>query len=100
MSALATVYGKCTAKIDFSIGYLCWALYHIADADIGSLKSLRTLFDKYLDHVLVKSEQKRMVQSIQNFELFDKKWFTIFDKALIPFGKHFCDGYNCLMLNY
>ena len=26
MSALATVYSKCTAKIDFSIGYLCWAL--------------------------------------------------------------------------
>ena len=28
----------------------------IADADIGSLKSLRTLFDKYLDHMLVKFE--------------------------------------------
>ena len=40
-----------------------------------------------------------MVQSIQNIELFDKKWFTIFDKALMPFGKHFCDGYNCLMLH-
>ena len=42
--------------------------YHIADADIGSLKSLRTLFGKYLDHMLVKSEQNRMVQSIQNFD--------------------------------
>ena len=90
MSALATVYGKCTAKIDFSIGYLYWAHryrsimvgpYHIADADIGSLKSLRTLFDKYLDHMLVKYEQNRLIQSIHNFELFDKKWFTIFDKA-------------------
>ena len=45
----------------------------IADADIGSLKSLHTLFDKYLDHMLVKFEQNRMVQTIQNFELFDKK---------------------------
>ena len=28
----------------------------IADADIGSLKSLHTLFDKYLDHMLIKFE--------------------------------------------
>ena len=27
-----------------------------ADADTGSLKSLHTLFDKYLDHMLVKFE--------------------------------------------
>ena len=27
---------------------------NIADADIGSLKSVLTLFDKYLDHMLVK----------------------------------------------
>ena len=46
----------------------------IADADIKSLKSLHTLFDKYLDHMLVQFEQYRMVQTIQNFELFDKKW--------------------------
>ena len=26
---------------------------NIVDADIGSLKSLHTLFDKYLDHMLV-----------------------------------------------
>ena len=30
------------------------------------------LFDKYLDHMLVKLEQNRMVHNIQNFELFDK----------------------------
>ena len=29
----------------------------IADADIRSLKSLHTLFDKYLDHMLVKFEK-------------------------------------------
>ena len=74
MSALATIYSKCTAKIDFPIRYF---MLHIADADIGSLKSLHTLFDKYLDHMLVKFEQNRMVQSIQNFELFDQKLFTI-----------------------
>ena len=60
----------------------------IAEADIGSLKSLHTLFDKYLDHMLVKFERKnRMVRTIQNFELFDQKWLTIFDKVLMPFWK-------------
>ena len=29
----------------------------VANADIGSLKSLHTLFDKYLDHMLKKFEQ-------------------------------------------
>ena len=48
----------------------------IADTDIERLKSLHTLFDKYLDHMLVKFEKKnRMVQTIQNIEssieLFD-----------------------------
>ena len=40
------------------------------------------LFDKYLDHVLVKFEQNRMIQNIQNFDLFGKKWLAIFEKAL------------------
>ena len=39
--------------------------------------------------MLVKFEQNRMVQTIQNFELFDKKWLTIFDKVLTPFWKTF-----------
>ena len=61
-----------------------------------SLKSLHTLFEKYLDHMLVEFEQNRMVQTLQNFELFDqqkkkkkKKWATIFDKVLTPFSKTF-----------
>ena len=59
MSALATVArksfnGKFTAKIKFSDRVVHVT---IADADIGSLKSLHTLFDKYLDHMLVKFEQ-------------------------------------------
>ena len=87
MSALATVAGKIfngkfTAKIDFPIGYF---YITIADADIGSLKSLHTLFDKYLDHMLVKFKPNRMVRTIQNFELYDKKWLTIFDNVLTPF---------------
>ena len=64
MSALATVAGKSyngkfTAKIDFPIGYVT-----MADTDIESLKSLQILFDKYLNHMLVKFEQNRMVQTI------------------------------------
>ena len=77
MSALATYSANVLQKLIFRLGILC---YHIADADIGSLKSLHTLFDKYLDHMLVKFEQNRVVRSIQNFELFDKKWFTILTK--------------------
>ena len=44
-----------------------------ADADIKSLKSLQTLFDKFLDHMSVKFQQNRMVRTIQIFVLFDKK---------------------------
>ena len=89
MSALATVAGKSfngkfTANIDFPLGYFTLDPT-IADADIGSLKSLHTLFDKYLEHMLVKFEQNRMVPTIQNFELFRKKWLIIFDKVLMPF---------------
>ena len=54
MSASATVY---TANVLQFFGWVFYVRpYHIADADIGSLKSLHTLFDKYLDHMLVKSE--------------------------------------------
>ena len=45
----------------------------VTNADIGSLKSLHTLFDKDLDHMMVKFEQNCMVQTTRNFELFDKK---------------------------
>ena len=44
-----------------------------ANADIRSLKSLHTLFNKYLDHKLVKFQQNCMVQTTRNFEPFDKK---------------------------
>ena len=62
MSALATARtsfnGKFTAKKRFSD-----RTFYVttADADTGSLKSFHTLFAKYLDHMLVKCEQNRMV---------------------------------------
>ena len=35
---------------------------------MGSLKSLQTSFDKYLDQMLVKFEQNRMIRTTENFE--------------------------------
>ena len=62
--------GKFTAKIDF----LAWVFYiTIADADIGSLLVSPYIFDKHLYYMLIKFEQNRMVQTIQIFELFQKK---------------------------
>ena len=49
----------------------------VANAYIGSLNSLHTLFDKYLDNMLVKFEQNCMVQTRRNVELFDKKPFFL-----------------------
>ena len=50
----------------------------ITDTDMKNLKSLHTLFDKYVDHILVKFEQYPKAWNIQNFDLFDKKWLTGF----------------------
>ena len=61
----------------------------IANADIGSLKSLHTLFDTYLDHMLVKFDQNHMSQPYKILSFFDKKLLTIFDKVLTPFWKMF-----------
>ena len=54
----------------------------VTNIDTGSQKFIHTLFDTYtLDHILVKFEPKRMVQNVQNFE--------IFDGFLKPFWRHF-----------
>ena len=71
VSALATVArkifnDKVTAKIDFSIGHFMLPLPML------TLKVL-SFSTHYLDHMIVKFEQNRMVRNIQNFELFDKK---------------------------
>ena len=44
----------------------------VANADTGSLKSLHTIFDIYLDHILAQFQPNRMVKNV-NFELFEKK---------------------------
>ena len=75
---------KFTAKMIFRSGISC---YHYAD--IRSVKSLHTLFGKYLDHKLVKFEQNRMVRNIQNFRAISKKWLIFFEKVLTPFWKTF-----------
>ena len=41
----------------------------VANAETRSLKSLHTLFDTYLGHMLAKLELNRMVQKLQNCEL-------------------------------
>ena len=47
--------------------------YH-CDTDMGCLESLHTFSGKYLDNMLVKFEQNRMVQTMQqNFDLFDQQ---------------------------
>ena len=45
----------------------------IANAGTGSLTSFHTLFETYLDYLLTKFEPNRMLQNVQNFELFDRK---------------------------
>ena len=42
----------------------------IANADTESLKSLHTLFDTYLDHMLAKFEPNYIIRNVQNFKLF------------------------------
>ena len=59
---------KFTVKIDFlHLNFFCASYVRptISDAQIESLRSLHTLFDKYLDRVfLVKFEQNRMEGNI------------------------------------
>ena len=63
MSALATVAGKVLSE-----NFLQKMIFDrvfcvtIADANIGSLKSLHTLLCKYLEHILVNFEQNRIVR--------------------------------------
>ena len=78
MSAFATVAprvarksfnGKFTAKMIFRSG-----IFMLLDAVI------ETLFEKYLDHILMKCEQNRMVKNVINFELFGRNGWPFFRK--------------------
>ena len=75
MSVFAKVARKIfNSKITEKNGFSDRVFYvAITDSDIGSPKSLRTLFDKYLSHNMVKFEQNRMIENVQNFRLFAKK---------------------------
>ena len=80
MSAFGTVArksfnGKLTAQKWFSDRTF---YVTITDADFRILKSLHTLFDKYLDHELVKFEQNRMVRKVQILVLFGIKMVNHF----------------------
>ena len=59
----------------------------ITDADFVILKSLHTLFDKYLDHMQVKFEQNHL--NYTKFWAFSQKWLIIFDKVSTPFWETF-----------
>ena len=58
----------------------------VSDADIGSLKSLYTLFDKYLDYMLAKFEETPYEYEIYLILSFLAKTFLwhkqLFDKLL------------------
>ena len=82
MSALACGMEKVLWQSYLKNRFSNWAFdVPIADADIESLKSLHTLFGKYLNHMLVNFEQNHMVQTIQNFKLFDQNVVAILEDA-------------------
>ena len=92
MSALSSGNIKCPIgnlilAINFQLKLFCAT---VGNAGIGSLKSLPTLFDMWLDHIMVKFEQNRMIRYIRNFELFDRNqgfFKAIFGDDLKPFWK-------------
>ena len=100
MSALATVYGKCIAKIDFSIGYLmlqyCWCWHWKAKGGalfIHYLISIWTTCWWNLNEIVWSKVYKILsFLTINGSPFLTKHWYQ--------FGKRFCDWYNCLMLNY
>ena len=62
-------------------------MYEISEKDtLFICNSLSNNFLKYLYYKLARFEHYRMIQTTQNFEPFDKKASTIFDKVT-PFWK-------------
>ena len=52
---------------------------------------IHTLLNKYLDHMIVKFNQNRMVYNIQNFELFSKK-----KKKMV---NDICESFDVILAN-
>ena len=84
-------YIKCLIENHFFRVNLPLKLFRatVANTDIGSLKSLHTLFDRYLNLMMVKFEQNCMVPNIQNFKLFWEKKIQI-TNCWRHFGRRFC----------
>ena len=72
MSALTTVT-IFNVNLQQNLVFLSGILCYIADTDIGIIKSLDTLFVKYLEHMLVTCEQSCVVQINPNFKLLSKQ---------------------------
>ena len=83
-----------TEKTIFRLGIF---YYHYTDADVGSPKFLHTLFDKYLDRMLAKFEQNRMVRSTKKFRhcLAKRNVNHFLRKCGRHFGRPFCDTNYC-----
>ena len=66
MSALATVAGESFKVKIYSKKWLSDRVFYVTinDTDIESLKSLHTLFDRYLNHMLENIEQNCMVRTL------------------------------------
>ena len=77
--------GKFTIKIDFLIGHFTLPLLTLT-LEVQSL-SIHYLISIWTHAGEI--EQNRIVGNTQNFELFDKKWLTIFEIVLTPFWKTF-----------
>ena len=87
LSAFATIAqksfnGKFTANIYLLIGYFSLSLLTLT----LSLKSLHTLYDKYLAHMLIKFEQNRMVRNKQNFNHFGESVDAILEKVPMTYA--------------
>ena len=86
MSALATMYGKCTAKLDFPIGYFmlpyCWCWHWKSKV---SPYIIWYVFGPHAGEIWTKSYGPKYTK----FWAFWPKIVHHFDKALIPFWKTF-----------
>ena len=88
---------QCTAKNWF----FYWPFYvPITNFDILCFKSLYTVFDKYLDLMLVKFEQNRIVRNKQIFGILTTNGQQNLKKCWRHFTRCYFDINNCLVPIY